>query len=77
MAKNEAVVEAPEKNWREGDFDVLPSAFIDGGEETDEFVVLGQIVEEMCQGTDTGDDDWANNYEIHLTSLISLPSTFL
>ena len=29
---------------------MLPSGFVNGGEEADDFVVFGPIVEEVCEG---------------------------
>ena len=49
---DEAVVEAAEQNWSEGDFDVLPGAFVDGGEEPDDFVVFCDVVKEVGEGAD-------------------------
>ena len=59
-AVNEAVVEAPEEDGSEGDFDVFPSAFVDGGKKADDFVVPSDVIEKMGEGTDDGDDDSAN-----------------
>ena len=61
VAVDEAVVKSAEKNRGEGNLDVFPSAFVNGGKETDEFVVVGQIIEKMRQSADDSDDDRSND----------------
>ena len=43
-AIDKAVVESPEENWGEGDFDMFPSAFINCGKKADDFIMICNIV---------------------------------
>ena len=52
-----AVVKAPEKNWGEGELDVLPSRFVDGGEEAEDVVMVRPLVQEVGESADCADDD--------------------
>ena len=52
-----AVVEAPEEGGGEGDFDVFPGGFIDGGEEAEDVLLLTDVVEEVRQNANGRDDD--------------------
>ena len=55
VAVGETVVEAPEKSAGEGDFDVLPGGFVDGGEETDGAVMMRPFIEEVGESTNDAD----------------------
>ena len=55
VAVGETVVKAPEKSAGEGDFDMLPGGFIDGGEEADGAIVVGPFVKEVSESTNGAD----------------------
>lgn len=42
-----AIEKRPNKGGGEGDFDVFPGGFVDGGKETDGAVVVSPIVQKM------------------------------
>ena len=52
-----AIIEPAEKNWGEGNFDMLPSAFVDGGKKADEFVVVCDVVEKMSKRANKGNNN--------------------
>ena len=54
---NRAVVEAPEEGGGEGDFDVLPGGFVDGGKEAEDAVLMGPVVEEVGDGASNANDN--------------------
>ena len=58
-----AIVKRPEEGRGDGDFDMLPGRFVDGGEETDRAVLAGEVVKEMRQGTHGGDGDDTNPHD--------------
>ena len=55
-----AIVKSAEKNRSEGDFDMLPGAFVYGGKKTDKLVVICDIVKKMCQRTNECNNDSGN-----------------
>lgn len=65
-----AVIESAEKNGSEGDFDMFPSAFVDGGEKPDKFVVICNIVKKMRQCTNKCDND-CGNYDFYHNSTLT------
>ena len=52
LTVDDTVIETPEQDWSERDFDVFPGAFVDRGEEADEAVVFREIVEEVGESAD-------------------------
>ena len=55
------IVETTKQNRGEGDFDVFPSAFVNGGKKTDKLVVVSNIIKKVCNGANERDDDCTNN----------------
>lgn len=58
-----AVVEAPEESGGDGDFDVLPGGFVDGGKEPDGTVLAGEVVKKMGKGAGSGNNDDAEPHD--------------
>ena len=62
-----AVVEAPEKSGRDGDFEVFPGGFVDGGKEPDGAMLAGEVVEKVSESASGGDN---NDTEPHDKSVV-------
>ena len=65
MSVGETIVKATEKNRGKSDFDVLPSAFVDGGKEANKFVMATKIIEKMRYRADKGNDNRTNDDFYH------------
>ena len=55
------IVETTKQNRGEGDFDVFPSAFVNGSKEANELVVINNVIKKVCKGANERDDDCTNN----------------
>ncbi len=58
-----AVVKSPKQGRSDGNFDMLPSGFVDGGKQPYGALLAGEIVEKMGQSAHGGDGDDANPYD--------------
>lgn len=58
-----AVVEAPEKGGCDGDFDVFPGGFVDGGKEPDGAMLAGEVVEKVGESASGGDNNDAEPHD--------------
>lgn len=68
-----AIHEPPKKRGGDGDFDMFPGGFVDGGKEAEGFGAFHNIVEKMGEATNRKDGDDANPSEqnlIHITIVI-------
>ena len=57
FAKEVAIYERPDNSGSDGDFDVFPGGFIDCSEETENFVLVAEIVEKVGKSTESKDYD--------------------
>ena len=55
------IIKSPEEGRGDGDFDMFPSGFINGGEEAENFVFVAQIIEKVSEGAKRENNNDADN----------------
>ena len=56
LAKEITIVEAPKERWGKGYLDMLPGTFVDGSEETDDFVFVGPVIKKVSNSAENHDN---------------------
>ena len=57
------IEKAPEKGGGDGDFDVFPGGFVDGGKEPDGAMLAGEVVEKVGESASGGDNNDAEPHD--------------
>lgn len=60
ISKEVAIYERPDNGGGDSNFNMLPSGFIDGSEETKDFILVAQVIKKVGEGAKGKDDDDAS-----------------